>query len=342
MKKVVSVFLVLIAVLGMFSGCNGSEDKTTDTDTTEKVVKEKIIGISKIVAHPALDAVEQGIIDELKALGFTDLKFDVQNANGDANAAASIAAKFKSAGVLLAVGIATPTAQALANVLKKIPVIYAAVTDPVAAGLVKSFDQGGENITGVSDLTPVKEQIELLMRLTTIKKLGHIYSSGEANAVQLKDMAKKACDELGLEFIEVSITNSSEVKQAAQTLAGKVDGIYISTDNTVVSALPAVTDVAMKNNIPVITADPSSAELADVLAAWGFDYYKMGRAAGRMIADVLNGKKTSDIPTMFMTDPSDIDLVINLDVAEKLGITFPADLIEKAGKIIEDGELKTK
>lgn len=320
MKKIgLIAFIFFIAVSALFiSGCK-KQEKT-------------IVGISKIVAHPALDSVEQGIQDELADQGFTDIIYDLQNANGEVTTASSIAAKFKSSGVAVAVGIATPTAQALVNSLKDIPVVYSAVTDPVAAGLVSSSDKGEKGVAGVSDLTPVKEQIMMLQRITGLKSLGHIYSSGEANAVLLAEMAKKACAELGIEFVESTITNSSEVKQAAQAIINKVDGIYVSTDNTVVSALASITDVAMKAGVPIMSADPSSAEGSDVLIAWGFDYYKVGRATGRVVADILNGKSTEDMPTVFMTDPSDINLIINMEVAEKLGITIPADLLEIANK----------
>ena len=305
--------------------------------------EKDVIGISKIVSHPALDAVEQGIQDELAAMGY-DLEYDLQNANGEISAAASIANKFKSEKVRIAVGIATPTAQALVNALTdtNTVVIYSAVTDPVDAGLVDSFDKGGKNVTGVSDMTPVKEQIELLTRIKNIKRLGHVYSSGEANAVRLANMAREACKNMGIEFVETTVTNSAEVKQATQTIIDKVDGIYISTDNTVVSALSAVTDVAMVNRVPIMSADPSSAETFDILAAWGFDYYKMGRATGKLISEILEGKKPEDIPTRFMTDPSDIDLLINLDVAKKLGLTFPKDILDVANKVVENGVLTTR
>jgi len=320
MKKIVLISLVLFITLSLSVFAAGEkEDKT-------------IIGISKIVAHPALDSIEQGIQDELADQGFTDIEYDLQNANGEITTAASIANKFKSSRVTVAVGIATPTAQALVNTLKDIPVVYSAVTDPVAAGIISSFDKGEEGIAGVSDLTPVKEQIMMLQRIAGIKSLGHIYSSGEANAVILAEMAEKACAELGIEFVVSTVTNSSEVKQAAQAIINKVDGIYVSTDNTVVSALSSLVDVAMKAGVPIMSADPSSTVGSDVLIAWGFNYYKVGRATGRVVADILNGKSTEDMPTVFMTDPSDTNLVINTDVAEKLGITIPADLLEIASK----------
>ena len=285
-----------------------------------------LIGISKIVAHPALDAIEKGI-QEVVLAAYPDARFDLQNANGEMSTAASIAQKFKSENVTLAVGIATPTAQALVNVLKDRPVVYSAVTDPVGAGLIESTE------------TPVKAQIELLNRIQPIKTLGHVYTSSEANAVSLAGIARQVCKEMGIKFVETTVSNSAEVKQAVQTIAGRVDGIYISNDNTVVSALAAVTTVAAKHKIPVMSADPSSAETTPVLAAWGFDYYKMGKATGRLVNRILKGEKPEAIPTVFMTDASDVDLLINLDVASELGVTFPEDVIAKANTIIEDGKL---
>ena len=146
---------------------------------------------------------------------------------------------------------------------------------------------------------------------------------------------------MGIRFIEATITNSAEVKQAVQTIAGRVDGIYLSNDNTVFSALSAVTSVARKHKIPVMSADPSSARDHEVLAAWGFDYYKMGVVTGKLVSRVLKGEKPENIPTIFMTDPSDVDLLINLDSARYLGLTFPDDILKKANTIIKDGAVIT-
>ena len=299
------------------------------------------IGVSKIVAHPALDAIEKGVQEVIRE-SYPDARFDLQNANGEMSTASSIAQKFKSEGVSLAVGIATPTAQALVNTLKDCPVIYSAVTDPVGAGLVRSTEKGEVNVTGISDMTPVKAQIEMLNRIKPIKTLGHVYASSEANAVSLATIARDVCKQMGIRFVETTVSNSAEVKQATQTIAGRVDGIYISNDNTVVSALAAVTSVAAKHKIPVMSADPSSAQTTPVLAAWGFDYYKMGRATGRLVVRILKGEKPEAIPTIFMTDASDVDLLINLDVADQLGLTFPDDIIATAKTIIKDGKLSKK
>ncbi len=297
-----------------------------------------LIGISKIVAHPALDAIEKGIQEVVKT-EHPDARFDPQNANGEMSTASSIAQKFKAENVTLAVGIATPTAQALVNAIKDRPVIFSAVTDPEGAGLVASTQKGEKNVTGISDMTPVKAQIELLNRIKPIKTLGHVYTSSEANAVSLANIAREVCKEMGITFVETTVSNSAEVKQAVQTIAGRVDGIYISNDNTVVSALAAVASVAQKHKIPVMSADPSSAESTPVLAAWGFDYYKMGKATGRLVNRILKGEKPEAIPTIYMTDASDVDLLINLDVANELGLIFPEDVIAKANSIVEDGKL---
>lgn len=333
MRKTIGLVLVLIAMVAgmpLFAAGAGESSQGNQVQT---------IGISKIVAHPALDAVEQGIQDELAELGF-DLEYDLQNANGDLNTATSIANKFRADKVALAVGIATPTAQALVNTLRDIPVVYSAVTDPAGAGLVPSVDQGGENVTGISDLTPVKEQLELLLRLNpSIKSIGHVYSSGEANAVALAELAEQAAAELGLTFVPATVTNSAEVRTATQTIIDKVDAVYVSTDNTVVSALNALVDVASRQGKPVMSADPSSAEEVGVLAAWGFDYYKMGRATGRLIARLLEGESPASIPTQYMTDAADVDLLINLDVAEALGITVPQDVRSSAATLVQDGQV---
>jgi putative ABC transport system substrate-binding protein len=189
-------------------------------------------------------------------------------------------------------------------------------------------------------MTPVREQIEFLASLMDLKRLGHVYSSGEANAVVLAGIARDVCEDLGIEFVETTVTNSAEVKQATQSILNRVDAIYVSTDNTVVSALNSLVQTALEKNIPVMSADPSSAEEFPVLAALGFDYYKHGRATGRLVARLLDGEDPSTIPTQFMSDPKDLDqLVLNLDVARQVGIEVPAAVLERATVIIENGTI---
>ncbi len=298
-----------------------------------------VIGISKFVTHPALDALEKGIRDELAAQGRADIEYDLQVANGDVATAKQIATKFKADRVDLAIGIATPSAQALKSTLSGIPVVYTAITDPLAAGLVGSTSVGEAGIAGVSHRTPVKMQIEFLNRLKPIRALGHIYTGSEANAVVLAKLTEAACRELGIEFVGQSITGSAEVKQAAQSIASRVDAFYVSTDNTVVSALQALADVAMKAGVPILSADPSSAETNPVFAAWGFNWYQVGRLTGRIVDRILDGEDPAGIPTTFVEDAGDLEMILNLDVAAKLGIRIPDDMVARADRIIRDGVL---
>jgi len=322
MRTLITITLAAIAASALLVSCGPSKPAGIK------------IGISKIVSHPALDAVEKGVQDEFAAEKVV-ATFDLQNANGDLSTASTIANKFKSDKVNLAIGIATPTAQALVQAITDAPVIYSAVTDPVAAKLVASTTAGGPNVTGLSDLTPVKEQIKFLLQLKpSVKRVGHVYTASEANAGVLADLAKQACQELGLEFVPATVSNSAEVRTAAQSIADKVDAFYVSNDNTVVSALPALVEVATSKKLPVISADPSSAKTIPVLAAWGFDYYKMGRATGKLAIEVLNGAKTASIPTRYLTDPKDVNVLINLDVAKTLGLTISDDVKALASTLI--------
>ncbi|MCX7821151.1 MAG: ABC transporter substrate-binding protein [Brevinematales bacterium] len=316
MKKLLFLFLVL-----MFSCSNQNHN---------------LIGISKIVSHPALDSLEKGIQDELNERKIK-VTFDLQNANGDINTALSIAKKFKEQKVKIAVGIATPSAQTLVKELKdtSTTIVFSAVTDPVKAGLVSSLEKGEKNVTGISDMTPVETQIKLITQIKPVKKLGLIYSSHEDNAVTLAKITKDICKKLNIELIEATVTSSSEVKQATLSIVNKVDAIYVTTDNTVVSALPSLTEVTMKYKVPVISADPSSAKDTQVLAALGFDYYKMGKATGKLIIEILEGKKAENIPTRFLTDRKDLEFYINLDVAKKLNLNIPEELLDSADIIVK-------
>ncbi|MFA5514385.1 MAG: ABC transporter substrate-binding protein [Sphaerochaetaceae bacterium] len=296
------------------------------------------IGISKIVVHPALDAIEKGMRDYLDEMGIV-ATYDVQSANGDVTAAMQIAQKFKSDNVDLALGIATPTTQALANTLKTTPIIFGGITDPLEAAIVPTYEPNDGNVGGISDLSPVYEQIKLFSELTKAKRIGIVFSSGEANGVQLRNLVEEATKKLNLEFVEAGITNSSEVKSALLSITKRIDGLYIGTDNTVVSAIASINEVTSKENIPFFTADPTSAENLDFFMVWGFDYYKHGRKAGEAAYQVLSKQKTAgEIGTVFTTDPKEFELWFNLDVAEKLNITIPQKLLESASVLIKDNK----
>lgn len=332
-------FMAALAAVGIILGTvSCSKKKDSASSSAEKKVK---IGIAKIVQHVALDSVEQGVIDYLKDNG-VDAEYDLQNANGDVNTAAQIALKYKDERVDVAVGIATPVALALANTIKDIPVVFGTITDPLGAGLVTTLEHGEGNVTGMSDAIPNEQHIAMFREIAGISTLGYIYTSSEANSVSSLDFVKAACDKLGVNLVTQAITNSSEVKQAAETIVNRVDGIYLTTDNTVFSALSSLVQVFGNAKKPIFSADVTGAMAGGCLIASGFNYYKAGRATGEMVLQILNGAKPSEMPVRFMTEPSDSDLLIDLDAAKNCGIEIPAKYLDAANMIFENGKLETK
>lgn len=301
----------------------------------------KRIGIAKIVQHIALDDVERGIMDVLNESGIK-ATYDLQNANGDVNTAAQIAAKYKDERVDLAVGIATPVALALANTLKDIPVVFGTVTDPLSAGLVTTLEHGEGNVTGMSDYVDTGAHIAQFAAVAGIQTLGYIYTSNEANSISSLNLVKAACEQNGLQLVTQAITNSSEVKAAAEAIVSRVDGIYLTTDNTVFSALAALVQVFGDAKKPIYSADVTGAQTGGCLMASGFNYYKAGRATGELCVQILNGASPADLPVRFMTEPSDSDLLLDLDAAANCGITFSDELLAQANMIFENGALRTQ
>lgn len=297
---------------------------------------EKItIGVSQIVEHPALDAAKKGFIDYLNENGYKEgenVTYDLQSAQGDMNTATSIAQKFSGDNVDMILAIATPTAQAAAQATKDIPIVITAVTDPVAAKIVSSMEKPGANVTGTSDMNPIKEQISLIKEIKPdAKKVGVLYNSGETNSVVQIEEVKKIAPELGLEFVERAVTNSSEVKQAAESLSG-IDAIYVPTDNTVVSALDAVLMVAENMKIPVIAAEGESVKNGALLT-YGIDYYELGRQTGQMAVKILKGEaKPADMP---IETQKNLQLIVNKKAAERFGVTIPQKLLDEADELIQ-------
>lgn len=322
MKKLI---IFMAAAIILTASAYSQATSETDSSTIR-------IGISKLLAHPALDAIENGIKDYLEDNG-VNASFDTQNANGEISTAASIAQVFADEGCDIVVGIATPTAQALANTFEDIPVVFASVTDVPAAGL-----DGIGNVCGVSDAVPIQEHFSIIERLTGAKRIGMVYTSGEANGIALMESMKTVCEENGVELISASVANSAEVKMAAESIIDRVNAMYVATDNTVVSALSALSDTCSDAAIPLFSADTTSAFGTDVLLAGGFDYYASGLLTGELIKALIDGESPSDIGTVYLTD---LELYVNLDVAEKLGIEIPQDMIDGAAYVIRDGITET-
>lgn len=295
---------------------------------------DKSVALTAIVEHPALDAARDGVKDELKAAGFEagkNLKFEYQSAQGNTGTAAQIARKYVGARPDVIVAIATPSAQAVVAATKDIPVVYSAVTDPVAAKLVKTWDASGSNVTGVSDLSPLEKHLELIKKVApAAKRVGVIYSPGEANSVAIVEALKKACAAAGLTLVEAAAARTVDVPSAAQSLVGKVDVIYAPTDNNVMSAFEGIVKVAQASKIPVVAADTDAVKRGAV-AALGLNYYDIGRQTGKVVVRILNGEAPGKIASQ--TSPS-FELFVNPAAAQKQGIALSDELLKTAKVVV--------
>ena len=292
--------------------------------------EQQTVAITQIVEHPALDAVYQGIKDELAERGYQEgenLQVMHESAQGNAAIASQIARKFVGAGPDVIVAIATPSAQTMVAAARKTPVIFSAVTDPVAAKLVKSLKAPGGNVSGVTDMLPIERHLDLLQRvMPDAKRIGTVYNPGEANAVALVELIDEALKERGLELVKAAATKTSEVLGAARSLVGKADAIYLTTDNTVISAVEAV--------ISVFAADTATVSRGAV-AALGFNYYDHGRQTGAMVARVLEGAKPG---SMDVESVNTLELFVNPAAAERMGISLSDELIGEAKEVVESSK----
>lgn len=296
---------------------------------------DKTVALTAIVEHPALDAARDGVKDELKAAGFEagkNLKFEYQSAQGNPGTAAQIARKYVGEKPDVIVAIATPSAQAVVSATKTIPVVYSAVTDPVAAKLVKTWDASGSNVTGVSDLSPLAKHLELIRKVVPgAKRIGVIYSPGEANSVAIVDALKKAVAEAGLSLVEAAAPRTVDVAGAAQSLVGKADVIYAPTDNNVMSALEAVVKVAQQARLPLVAADTEAVKRGAV-AALGLNYYDLGRQTGKVVVRVLQGEAPGAIPSQVSQT---FELHVNPAAAQKQGVTLSDELVKTAKVVVK-------
>jgi len=230
------------------------------------------------------------------------------------------------------VAIATPSAQAVAATTQDIPVVFTAVTDPLGAQVVKNLDKPGGNITGISDMSPLADHLKLIQEIVpTAKRIGVPYNPGEANSVTLLNALKKLAPAYGVTIVEAPATKSSEVQDAAQSLVGKVDVIYVPTDNTIVSALESVISVGKDNKLPVFSGDTDSVNRGTI-ASIGFDYFQVGLQTGAVVVRILKGEKPGDIAVQ---NASGTDLFVNPKAAAAMGVTIPDALIKQAKKVVD-------
>ncbi|MGP1410538.1 MAG: ABC transporter substrate binding protein [Peptoanaerobacter stomatis] len=320
MKKLMS--MILISSLLLTVGCSSSDN----SEKKEGDVKKYKIGITQLIEHPALDDARKGFEEELKAKGI-DAEIIYKNAQGDVATATTIAQGFTDEKVDLIYSISTTSTQAAKQVTNNIPIVFSAVTDPVKSELE------GENITGVSDKTPIKEQLELFNKLQDgIKKIGIIYSTSETNSqIQIAD-AKEASKEIGLEIVDIGINNINDMPQAIDALIGKCDGVYVITDNLVAKSLDLLTSkVNSAKKVLIMSYVDSSTSSQNVLLANGVSYVDFGKQAGDMAAKILlEGVKPSSIPVGYADRTYN---TVSMKIVKDLGLDENNPIIKEAQKI---------
>ena len=322
--KALAAGLMLTLALGVV-GCGG--DKKEAPKKAEKVN----VGIVQLVEHAALDAANKGFVEGLASKGYKEgqnIAYDRQNAQADQSNLQNIAHRFVNNKVNLICAIATPAAQTVANVTSDIPIVATAVTDYKTAKLVKDNAKPGTNVTGTTDMNPVEQQLDLLLKLVpNAKSVGTIYCSSEVNSQLQIEILKKAAAAKGVTVKEATVSNVNDIQQAARSLVGKVQAIYVPTDNVLASAMPTLVSVTEEAKLPVICGEGGMVKAGGV-ATLGIDYYKLGFQAGEMAADILSGKsKPAD---MAIQAQKEFKAMVNLKEAEKIGLKVPEDVLKGA------------
>ena len=347
MKKLLSI-ITIMAMLFVLAGC-ATDAKTKDTEepSTEQTTEtndaaeqkeetennEKVkIGIIQPVEHPSLNQIREYIIIGLEEQGLKDkVEITYKDAQGDPSNINTIISQFVGDKMDIIVPIGTGASQSAAAATKEIPVIFAAVSYPVDAGLVKDVSKPEANVTGVSDAIDVEQIFNLAFELTPdIETFGFIYNTGEPNSASAINKAKEFCDGKGIKYVEATITNSSELTQAAQSLVEKADAIFTPTDNTVASAMPILSAEAHKAGIPVYTGADSMV-IDGGFATVGIDYTILGRQVAEIVKKVIDGVQISNIPAETL---SEFATIVNLTTAEKIGVELSDEQL-KGFQIVE-------
>ena len=323
---IIAALAVLVAGSLIYSSMNKPEAKNE-----KKVAK---VGVLQFVSHPSLDLIYKGIQDGLAEEGYKDnqIKIDFMNSEGDQSKVATMSKQLVANGNDLVVGIATPAAQGLASATKDLPVIMAAITDPIGANLVKDLKKPGGNITGVSDHNPAQQQVELIKALTpNVKTIGALYSSSEDNSKTQVEEFKAYAEKAGLTVETFAVPSTNEIASTVNVMTSKVDAIWVPIDNTIASAFSTVVSSNQSAKKPI---SPSATAMVEAggLASVVVDQHDLGVATGKMIAQVLKGAKPADTPVnVFSTGKS----VINKKLAPELGITIPESVLKESGQVIE-------
>jgi putative ABC transport system substrate-binding protein len=326
MKKMISVLTTTILGVALLAGCSSQPANTSENP--EKGTEKIKIGILQPMDHPSLNTIRESIISEIETMGLGDvIEIDYKNANGDASTMVSIANQFVGNKVDMIIPIGTNAAQTTAAATKDIPIVFAAVSYPVDAGLVSDLSVTDANITGVTNAIAIDEIFNLVKTLTPkVKIFGFVYNTGEVNAVSSIDRAKEYCDANGFEYRDAVITNTGELQQTAQSLAGKVDAIFTPNDNMVASAMPVLAAEAIKANLPVYVGADSMVQDGG-FASVGIDYTILGKQVARMVKRIaVDNEEILANPVEVVDEYAKL---INRTTADSIGIEIPAELLKE-------------
>lgn len=328
--KGIAVAAIAAMSVGMLAGCSGGSQQE------EKTYK---VGVVQLMQHGALDQSNQGMIDGLRDSGYEEgknLEINQQNAQGDQSNLQTIAQQFLADEVDIILSISTPATQVMAAATEEIPIVGTAITSFEQAGLVDSDEAPGTNVTGTHDMSPVAEQIDLLLQVVPdAKTVGTIYTSSEKNSQVQVEILKEVAAEKGLTVVERTISTVNDIQQAAQSLVGEVDAIWLPTDNNVASAMPQVVGVTDEAGLVTVCGEESMVYAGGTIT-YGINFYQIGYDAGVMAAKILDGESVpAEMP---IQGPSDLNLVINPTAVEAIGVEIPADLMEKATLTTDEAE----
>jgi putative tryptophan/tyrosine transport system substrate-binding protein len=299
----------------------------------------KKIAISMIIEAPQLLQTKDGVLAGLSERGFSDgknLSVEYQTANGNMPTQQQIARKFVGEVPDVIVAITTPTTQAIVAVTKDIPIVFATVIDPVKAKVISKYDKPGGNVTGVSDAPPIAQQLRLIREiLPNLRKLGFIYNPSLDSSKATLEWINEHGKPLGIEVVESPAPTANEVIPAARKLVGKVDAIFIPNDTTVVASIEAIVKIGEETKTPIFTGETRGVERGGI-ASVGLNYTEVGRLAGHMVAEVLNGKKPGDIDAIIAYQKlQNLDVYVNKRSASAMGVAIPQTVLARATKVVE-------
>lgn len=326
-KKLLAVLTMMLVVLSMvLTGCGSSKED----DGTVK------IGLVQLVEHTSLDQIRESIIAQLEEDGYVDgekIVIDYKNAQNEQSNLKTICQGFVADDVDVIVAITTPATQAAMGETDEIPIVFSAVTDPVAAEVVSDMKKPGGNVTGTSDVISVEKIMGLADQITPgFKTIGALYNSSETNSVSAVEALKEYAAANGLEVIESAITSANEIQPAAQNLAKKCDIVFSPTDNTVASAIATANQVFIDAKVPFYVGADSMVK-DGAFATYGVDYEYLGQETAKMIEEIINGADPAEMPVRTMDEMA---IYINSQTAADMGLEIPKDILDKATDLAKE------